>query len=148
MQLSRYFTQEEFEHSNTAVQKKIDNRMPAIYLNNATRLCKEFLDPLREILGKSITITSGYRCDALNKAVGGVSTSAHSYGRAADLVFTGYPLLFVYNTIHQAVMTGKLPTPDQVIFEKGIWIHLGIADKPRGQFLRTDDGKTYTNFKF
>ena len=49
------------------------------------RLCQEVLEPLRQHYGKPIRITSGFRCEALNKAVGGVGRSQHMLGEAADL---------------------------------------------------------------
>ena len=48
-------------------------------------LCREVLEPLRQHVGKPIRISSGYRCPALNKAVGGVATSQHLTGEAADI---------------------------------------------------------------
>ena len=49
----------------------------------------EVLDIVREHFGVPITITSGARCIAHNKAVGGVSTSQHTRGRAADIQVQG-----------------------------------------------------------
>ena len=43
------------------------------------------LDPLREWYGKPIVVNSGYRCPALNKAVGGATPSQHMSGQAADI---------------------------------------------------------------
>ncbi len=45
----------------------------------------EPLEPLRQWYGKPIVISSGYRCPALNRAVGGANTSQHMKGEAADL---------------------------------------------------------------
>lgn len=55
------------------------------------RLAKH-LDEVRGFLGdRAITITSGYRPPAVNRAVGGVSNSQHVYGAAADIVVGGIP---------------------------------------------------------
>ena len=51
-------------------------------------LIDNVLDPLREAYGKPVTVTSGYRCEVLNKAVGGSKTSEHMKGMAADIVGT------------------------------------------------------------
>ncbi len=47
------------------------------------------LQLFRDRLGKPITITSGYRCPAHNKAVGGAKESQHLLGKAADIVVKG-----------------------------------------------------------
>ena len=81
----KYFTFTEFERSETAVRYAIDNTLPEKNKANVATLVDTVLDPLREAWGKPITVTSGYRCPALNAAVGGVSTSLHQIGRAADI---------------------------------------------------------------
>ena len=48
-------------------------------------LIEDLLDPVREGWGQAIAVNSGYRCPALNAAVGGVPTSQHLKGEAADL---------------------------------------------------------------
>ena len=45
----------------------------------------EALQEVRDVLDDSMTITSGYRCEEHNKAVGGVNTSSHVQGWAADI---------------------------------------------------------------
>jgi hypothetical protein len=47
------------------------------------------LEPLRVAMGKPIKISSGYRCEKLNKAVGGVYNSQHLKGQAADIDIQG-----------------------------------------------------------
>ena len=88
--MSRYFKLEEFLASDTAVRKKIANNPSWEVVNNLSRLAS-FLDELREAWAKyttgsgGIRVSSGFRCYALNKAVGGVENSAHQYGNAADI---------------------------------------------------------------
>lgn len=81
----KHFTIAEFVHSETADRKGIDNRLPKELLPNVRALVDKVLDPLREAYGKSILVTSGYRCPVLNKAVGGSATSQHMSGQAADI---------------------------------------------------------------
>lgn len=81
----KYFSFQEFERSETATRYGIDNRLPDRLKGNVAALVDNVLDPLREAWGKPITVTSGYRCAALNKAVGGVPTSMHLTGNAADI---------------------------------------------------------------
>ena len=73
------------ERSDTAVRHAIDNTAPESARKNIAVLVDNVLDPLREAWGKPISVTSGYRCAALNKAVGGVPTSMHLTGNAADI---------------------------------------------------------------
>lgn len=83
----KHFTISELTHSDKARELHIDNT-PFSYevVDNLTNLTENLLDPIREAWGKPIIITSGYRSDALNKAVGGSKTSAHRFGLAVDVV--------------------------------------------------------------
>jgi hypothetical protein len=56
---------------------------------NLVYLCAFVLEPLRVAMGEPIKIGSGFRCQALNKAVGGVYNSQHLKGQAADLCIDG-----------------------------------------------------------
>ena len=80
-----HFKLSEFEHSATALFYHIDNTIPDNILPNIYNLVENLLDPLRDIIGEPIYINSGYRCDALNKKVGGAKTSQHRIGCAADI---------------------------------------------------------------
>lgn len=85
IQLSKHFKLSEFIRSATATTKKIDNTPSLEVVSNLQQLCIHVLEPLREHFNCPITISSGYRCPALNKAVGGVATSQHMTGEAADI---------------------------------------------------------------
>lgn len=82
--MSKYFTLQELLRSDTAIRKKIDNSPSWEVVSNLSRLAA-FLDELREAWGSAIRVSSGFRCVALNKAVGGVENSAHQYGNAVDI---------------------------------------------------------------
>ena len=71
--------------SNTARLRGIENIPDWEEIDNIKRLIETVLDPLREWYGKPIIVNSAYRCKALNKAVGGVDTSFHLTGCAADI---------------------------------------------------------------
>lgn len=82
----KYFTIEEMTKSSTATAKHIDNTPNQTAIDNLTKLIEIVLDPLREWYGKPIRVNSGYRCKALNKAVGSkAKNSQHLYGEAADI---------------------------------------------------------------
>ena len=85
MHLSPHFTLEEFTRSATAERLGIDNTPSREDLANMRALCADVLEPAREAFGKPILITSGFRCERLNATVGGVNSSYHTFGLAADL---------------------------------------------------------------
>jgi uncharacterized protein YcbK (DUF882 family) len=81
----KYFTIKELCKSDTATRKRIVNVPTAEIECHLVDLVDNVLDPLREAWGGPITVNSGYRCPALNRAVGGSPTSHHVKGMAADL---------------------------------------------------------------
>ena len=93
MQLSKNFKLSEFTHSKTAVKHNIDNTPSPSEVANLKILCEKLLQPLRDVYNKPMTISSGYRNEELNKKVGGVSTSQHMRGQAADVVVPNPRLL-------------------------------------------------------
>lgn len=85
IQLSEHFKLSEFVKSATATARKIDNTPSEEIVANLRHLCVNLLEPMRQHFNVPIVIGSGYRCPALNEAVGGVSNSQHMKGEAADL---------------------------------------------------------------
>lgn len=81
----KYFTLAELTRSATAKRLGIDNSPSVAVRERLTALGEHILDPLREAWGAPVIVTSGYRCPALNKAVGGAAHSQHMYGEAADI---------------------------------------------------------------
>lgn len=79
------FTLAEFTRSATAQRLRIDNT-PAPEVIPRLLATAHTLQRIRDRLGKPIIITSGYRGPVLNKAVGGVTSSDHQSGQAADIV--------------------------------------------------------------
>ena len=130
----KYFSFQEFERSGTAYRHGIDNTMPEAAKKNVAVLVDEVLDPLREAWGKPITVTSGYRCAALNKAVGGSATSHHCKGMAADLT-TGNRV--ENRRIFQLIIDLGLPFT-QLIDEKNFsWVHVSLdPEDVKRQVLR------------
>ncbi|MGS0740433.1 D-Ala-D-Ala carboxypeptidase family metallohydrolase [Glaciimonas sp. GG7] len=140
--LTAHFTLEEFTHSDTARILGIVNLASPSIVANLRRLAR-FDEMVRlELGGAAMTISSGYRCPALNRAVGGAANSAHLHGLANDFIAPafGTPL-----AICQKLEKSYLQF-DQLIYERAgavEWVHLGIAVegvKPRRQVL-TIDGK-------
>ena len=85
LMLSEHFGVDEFTFSATAQAMGIMNDPSSLELADLRFLCREVLEPARKVIGEPIHITSGYRCLALNRAVGGVAQSYHVRGLAADL---------------------------------------------------------------
>ena len=89
MQLSKHFSLKEMTKSMTATRKGIDNTPGAGEIKNLGDLCYEILEPLRAHFDKPVTITSGYRSEALCEAIGSKKTSQHAKGQAADFEIHG-----------------------------------------------------------
>lgn len=84
--ISENFSYREFEKSATAEKEGIINIIHTVQVRDSIKaLVDEVLQPLRTAWGKPLAINSGYRCPELNKAVGGVATSQHVKGEAADV---------------------------------------------------------------
>lgn len=139
MKLSKYFSLEELTHSATAQRLGLENSPTVRELANLMRLAA-VLEDVRRVLGhRPILVSSGFRSEAVNKAVGGSATSAHRLGLAADFTCPtfGTPLATC-----EAIAASGIHF-DQLIHEQGLWVHLGLAQgAARGQLL-TFDGTRY-----
>ena len=82
--LTAHFSLREMCASGTAIRLGIRNEPSEEVVNRLQQLCKHVLEPLRKRFCV-IRITSGYRCDKLNRVVGGVKNSQHRLGEAADI---------------------------------------------------------------
>lgn len=100
--LSPNFRLIEFVVSETARRLKIDNTPTEEIVENLKLLCENVLEPLRELLGKSIKIISGYRCLELNTAIGGSKNSQHMQGKAGDLRVEGYTVGELFKKIQSS----------------------------------------------
>jgi uncharacterized protein YcbK (DUF882 family) len=143
----KYFTIRELTKSATAERKGINNDPSIQVVKNLTALIEKVLDPLREAYGKPIIVTSGYRCERLNRAVGGAASSQHVKGEAADI-------RSVQDTpeenkkLFDLIVKLKLPF-DQLINEHNYdWVHVSFGARHRRQKLKAvrKNGKTvYVN---
>ena len=82
--VTMHFTLEELYASATAKAKGINNKPNVQQTINLVYLTAYVLEPLRVAMNEPIPISSGFRCERLNRAVGGVSNSQHTKGQAAD----------------------------------------------------------------
>ena len=147
MQLSKHFTLSEMTRSMTAQRKGIDNTPGSGEIKSLGDLCYEVLEPLRAHFDKAVTITSGYRSEALCEAIGSKKTSQHAKGMAVDFEINGVP------NIQVAYWLTNNVDFDQCILEfykpddgSAGWIHASYNEKGanRKQVL-TFDGKRYEN---
>lgn len=150
--LSPHFSLAEMSMSATAARKGLDNTPPTDKIGNLTRLCKELLEPIREIVAKPITVTSGYRSAAVNAAVGGAIQSAHLSGFAADINCFSYGSSRQFATLLVKELQARGIKFDQLILEFNEWVHIGLigpGGKQRGQVLtakrKSSGGTDYIN---
>lgn len=119
---SDFFKLEEFTNSSTAERLMINNTPNDDIIRNIQYGVLMVLDPLRRLLQAPITITSGYRCQKLNKAVGGVANSWHTKGNAADIRVKDEE-----DAKAKFQILKTLPSVDTVLFEHSktsIWLHV------------------------
>ena len=82
----KHFTISEMIKSDTALKHALWNGATKEAEENLKALIESILDPLRELYGRPIHVTSGYRCPKLNRLVGGAPNSQHMRGEASDIV--------------------------------------------------------------
>lgn len=130
-----YFSLKELCSSDVATQRKIDNFPSFTVVEHLAELTEKILEPLRLAWGSPIKVTSGYRCDALNRAVGGVSTSAHRLGWAADLQPTNGKIDEFGKFVKEWLTKNRIRF-DQCLWEtqgKTKWVHIGIRSTSGSQ---------------
>lgn len=129
LQLSEHFKLGEFIQSRTACSQNIVHQFvyrPDI-VDNIRYLHDKLLLPLRQAIGAPITINSGYRCRALNMAVGGASNSLHLWGLAADITAGDRQSLLIE--------TARLFKFHELIIHK-TYLHLSIKEWNNEQRIR------------
>ena len=120
----KYFTLDELAHSNVARTKRIDNTPNEQQKKALVALVDNVLDPLRDLFGKPVLVSSGFRSNDLNRAVGGAATSQHMKGEAAD-IYTGTK---EGNKKLFELIRDNLPF-DQLIDENDFsWVHVSFKE--------------------
>lgn len=132
--MGKYFTLEELTKSSTAKRAGIKNIPNEKELQNLNKLIDNILDPLREVYGKPIIVTSGFRCEELNDLVNGVRGSQHRTGQAAD-IRSKVDTRKENKKLFDLIIALELPF-DQLIDEYDYnWIHVSFSDRNRRQIL-------------
>jgi len=145
--ISEHVSYKEGVRSNTATRLNIDNTPDSYQLSNMGILTDNIFEPLRKWVGGPIKINSFFRCENLNKAIGGSSRSQHCQGRAIDLDDT-----FGHKTNAEMFKYIKENLNyDQIIWEFGDdnnpdWVHVSYVsdNENRGRALKAvkENGKT------
>ena len=131
LHLSEHFTLGEMTKTNT----KIENVPNEAQVENLKRLCG-WLEMLRSEWNKRygegddpIIINSGYRSEAVNKAVGGVAGSNHLTGCAVDIHVLGKEQAIRYACILLDIADESQEDFDELLIEqtsKSLWIHFAV----------------------
>ena len=132
--LSQHFKYSEMVSTSHGEFRKENENNGIGFVPAMRRLCDNALEKIRSIVGP-MTISSGYRCPALNKAVGGSQSSLHLKGRAADIVRPWNDFAGMVTETRAAVADlsarGLLKGFD-VVCERsargGIWVHIEEDD--------------------
>jgi len=124
MQLSENFTLEEMLDSQTAVRLGFDEQFAPdnSIKENLKALCTDVLEPVRSLSGGLMRVSSGYRCERVNNAIGGAKTSQHVKGQAADATSNKLSVEELYLLIKESNIVF-----DQLIQEFGRWIHISYT---------------------
>lgn len=131
----KHFTLRELIKSDTAVRKGIKNVPNRQEEQNLNALVDKILDPLREAYKKPIIVTSGFRCEELNRLVGGSKTSQHRTGQAVD-IRTIPDTPEENKKLYDLIIKLNLPF-DQLIDEHNFdWVHVSFSEKNRKQILK------------
>lgn len=102
---------------------KCGRAIPNSVMPNILQLAKN-LQVLRDAVGKSITITSGYRSPEHNRKVGGAKDSQHVKGMAADIQIKGMTPKEVALVIEGLIESGKMKQGGLGIYPS--WIHYDV----------------------
>ena len=126
MRLTPNFTLAELTRTSTG----LPNSPTPAEVENLRCVAAHILQPLRDHLGVPVLVSSGYRSDRVNRAVGGSSTSQHRLGQAADISTREFDA----PELAQRIVDLGLPF-DQLIQEFGRWVHISYGPRHRRQVL-------------
>ena len=146
MKLSENFSLLELTKSQTATRKDIDNAPSPEHQENLKLLCTHILQPVRDHFERVVSVSSGYRSEALCLAIGSKITSQHAKGQAADFEIYGLSNRELAIWIHENL------DYDQLILEywkkedpNSGWVHCSYdVSLNRKQYLKAykENGKT------
>ena len=121
--ISRNFTWEEMTYSRVAVENGLRNDPPFEAQLAMKQLVKRLLQPLRIAYAQPIAITSGYRSPEVNKLVGGVPSSQHVKGEAADCYIAEGPLKLL-----DILKASGLDFDQAIVYRRKKFLHLSYRE--------------------
>jgi len=147
MKISEHVSYNEAIYSDTALRLNIKNEPNDYQISNMVGIANNIFEPLREYVGGPIKITSMFRNEILNRAIGGAKRSQHMEGRAMDLddTFGHKTNAGMYKFIKENLNF------DQLVWEFGTaenpdWIHVSYVsdEENRNRCLKAErvNGKT------
>ena len=138
--MSLHFSVDELCYSETAIRLCILNIPDPVVLANMSILAAG-MEQVRELLGKPIYISSGYRSPELNKAINGAKSSDHLLGYAADFTCPafGAPLDIVRAIAASDINFGQL-------IQEGRWVHISFKLTRLRDVLTAHFGATGTTY--
>jgi len=144
---SDFFSFNELTDSSSHPELVAQNRIDAIKFQNAGKRLSKLLESVRHILGdKPLKISSGFRNERLNSAVGSkAKSSAHLRFEAADVIPNGMTIQEAFTALIMAYRGRLLPDLRKVLHE-GTWLHIEVNMKVEdhiGFFISKDNNKTW-----
>ena len=134
--LTPHFTLEEMTVTKTGLSNIPNDEQT----NELLKLCRDILEPLREELSCRyghrdvsgwpeyipLIVDSAFRSPAVNKAVGGVPSSQHLLGQAADIRSIKLDANSIYSTVHKLVFDGHLTIGQCILYTKSHFVHVSL----------------------
>ena len=146
MKISKNLSLKEVIKSNTADRLDLNNMPTEEHLENLKEVAEKIFQPVRDHFNVPVGVSSGYRSEALNRAVRGSKTSHHCKGMALDIdadIFGEITNKEIFEYIlHNLEFT-------QLIWEYGTneepnWIHVAYdKNNLKKQVLKAVKGKGY-----
>lgn len=127
----KHFTFEELLRSQVADKNDIINE-PCTYGEGYVYyrldcLVTYLLDPIRETFAVPMIVTSGYRCEKLNRLVGGVDNSQHRWGEAVDFYFEGFSKKDMADAFFE--IAEKFDFDQLIYYRKKGFIHISFVER-------------------
>ena len=135
--MGRFFSIGELCRSNVADLKGLNNAPNTMQKMNMEKLIFNVLDPLRAAYGKPINVSSGFRCETLNKLIGGKKNSQHMKGQAADItVWDKKENKKIFDLIQKLGLEFDQLISEQTCDDGCGWVHVSFnEDNNRNEIL-------------
>ena len=124
-QFTKNFSYDELIASATAKRLGLDNTPNEQEKEKLRELAEDVLQPIRDAWRSPIVVNSGYRAEAVNKAVGGAKNSQHRLGEAADISIGGKERnKKLFNFINKLIQKGTIKVGQLIDEYNYSWIHV------------------------